>query len=354
MAYGRSGYRRRLGYKRGSYASTMGLRPVPFTRKRKYPGKSSGVGAPPRLGRRVRPRMARSYVFTKTQTKKRGGKITSHGDNASSSMNMIGNKWLSAFERMMSKKIAAPQTIFTNTSGSVSSTQGKQNWVQLVFLDKASLVGIETAANGGTATDNSVRFMLKSGKQVVRLRNQSNTNSKVSIYDVVTKRDTPATAYDTPGECWTKGLTDFGYAVGYNTVGQVPMRSPEFRNYFAVNRVTTVNLEPGQQHDHTVFHRYNKIVNSVRFQNAVGTSLAGLTRFVFIVFHGTLAHDTAAPSSVTYAPITLDWAVSREYTYGIIEKVTPSYTLTDNNPTTVVDLDAMLESGDNDLNPAAA
>lgn len=352
MAYGR-----RLGrgftVKRGNYASVMGLRPVLFTRKRKTPT-TPASSATLRLGRRVRPRMARSYVFTKTKTKKVGPKVTTHGDNQSSSVNVIGKGWLTAVERILSRKIACPQTIFANGSNTYTSTQGKQYVLNFAFLSKTELTGIETAANAGVATNNSVRFMLKTGKHILRLRNQSNSNARMTIYDIVTKRDTAQAAYSTPAQCWSKGLTDFGYATGYWTVGQQPTWSPEFNNYFAINRTTLVNLEPGQQHDHTVWHKYNKVVNSARFQNQVGTSCAGLTRFIMVVWHGTLGHESLTEATVTYLPVKLDVAYSSEYTYGVLEKVVPSYTLTDNNPTTVADFDFMGETGDADVNTAAA
>lgn len=351
MAYGRSYNRRRLGGSRGNYARTMGYVPVPFERKRKYPGSSTttGGGAPPRLGRRVRPRMARSYTFTKTKTKRRPGKVTTHGDNQSSSVNVIGKRWMSQFDRMMYRKIVSPQSVFTNSSGNFSSTQGKQFVFSWFFMNKTDLVAMETAANGGVATNLPTKLFLKQGKFSLKIRNQSNTNAKISFYDLTTKRNTVSTALDAPVECWNKGLTDYG-APNANTVGFTPYKSPEFNQYFAVNKVTTVSLEPGQQHDHTVYHRYNRVVDSIQFQNNVGTALAGLTRFVLIVMHGTLGHESLTPGTVTYMPVLCDFAWTSEHTYGWIQKSTRAFTATDNNPAGVADFDFMGENGDVDAN----
>lgn len=346
------GYRRRLTSGRGNYARTMGYTPVPFTRKRKFtrPPTTTGGGAPVRMGRRVRPRMARSYVITKTKTKRRAPQVNTHGDNQSSSVNSIGKKWLTRFDKMMMKKIVSPQTVFLNATGNAASTQGKQNNLSFSFMTKSTLTALETAANGGVSTNNPVKFFLKNGKSILRLRNCVNTNCKLSIYDIVTKRAPPDTTLDTPNEAWVKGVTDFGTATGANTVGQTPYRSPEFNQYYSVNRVTTVSLEPGQQHDHTVYHRWNRIVDSIQFQNNVSQALPGLTRFVMIVFHGTLGHESATPNNVTYMPITLDYANSYEYTYGWIEKTQKAYTITDNNLTTVTTFNFAGESGDIDAN----
>jgi len=349
MAYGRNYNRRRLGGQRGNYASTLGLRALPFKRKRPGPSTITGGGAVPRLGRRVRPRMARSYTFTKTKTKQRTGKVISHGDNQSFSNNSIGKKWLTQFDSLMLRKVVSPQTVFSNLTGNVSSAQGKQAVLAFAYLTKTELTSMETAS-AGAATSVPTKYFLKVGKYVLRLRNQANTNCRMSIYDIVTKRNTVSTTLDNPSEVWTKGMTDFG-ALTKETIGMTPYRSPEFNQYFGVNRVTTISLEPGQQHDHTVYHKYNRVVDSIQFQNNVGTALAGLTRFIVIVFHGTLGHESLAASNVTYMPITVDYAAQSEYTYGWIDKTTRAFTGTDSNPVAVADFDFMGESGDMDTNP---
>lgn len=346
--------RRRLTGGGNPYANTMGFRTPTFTRKRKYPGTSTraSTGAPPRMGRRVRPRMANSYVFTKTK-RKRFGKVRSHGDNASASVNSIGKKFLTRYDRMMFRKIVSPQTFFYNQYGRMAGTQGKQYVENFSFMQKSTLAAIKLNAAGGVATDNPVKFFLKSGKSVMKFKNQSNAVCKLTLYDIVTKKNTVSATLGDPPLCWQKGLTDFGGASN-TTVGFTPYRSSEFNQYFAVNRVTTISLEAGQQHDHVVYHRYNRVVDSSQFDNNVGMFIAGLTRSCMVVFHGSLGHESAAPTTVTYMPVTIDYAWSYEYTYGFIEKTTRTFTATDNNPTTVVDFDFMGENGDADVNPVSA
>lgn len=337
----------------GSYGVPSGWKPVPYTRKRKFPSVPSS--AAPRMGRRVRPRMARSYTGTRTRTKRRIGRATTHGDNQSSSVTRVGKRWLSRFERQMYRKIISPQTWFVNSSGSFSCTQGKQGvGGGMSVLLSTDLSTMKLAANNAVSTSAPVKFFLRSCKAVLRVRNAANTNCKLMLYDIVTKRAPPDTTLDTPAEAWLKGLTDFGAGQSYTTVGMTPYRSPEFQQYFAINRVTTVSLEPGQQHDHTVYHKWNRVVDSTRFDNSVSTALPGLTRFTMIVYHGTLGHESTTSTTVTYMPITLDYARSLEYTYGWIESVKKTYTITDNNPTTVADFDFMGEAGDGDTNLVTA
>lgn len=348
LSSGRGYHRRRLGCSRGPYMRPSANSALRVWRppKRKFP---SITGAPLRLGRRVRPRMAASFTNTKTRTKRRYGKVTSHGDNQSSSVVSVGKRFMSRFDRLMNRKIVSPQVVYTNGQFATSSTTGLQKVEVVSLMDKSQLTAMETAANGGTATNVPVKFFLRRGKHVLRMRNTCNTNCKLTIYDLHTKKSTVSTALDTPSECWQKGLTDFGSS-GSDTVGFSPFRSPEFNQFFGANRVTTVSLEPGQQHDHTVYHHWNRVVDSIQFQNGVGTALAGLTRFIMIVFHGTLGHESATPANIGYMPITLDCAWSKEYSYGWVEKSTRAFATTDAHLKVITDWDFQGETGDGDVN----
>lgn len=347
--------RRRLGG--NPFAPIRGVPyAMPYSRKRKRPpGGSTVTGAPLRLGRRVRPRMAASYSFTKTQQrKKRPGRITTHGDNMSSSVNSIGKKFLSRFDKYIAKKIVSPQTVFYNGTAQLASTTGVQAISSLSFMTSSDLNDLFLQAQGGVASSAPTKVFFKSGKSIYRLRNQSNCVAKLTVYDIVVRRNPPSSSLDTPIECWSKGLADYNVASGIVTVGHTPFRSPEFNQYFSVNRATTVFLEPGQQHDHTVYYRYNRLLDSTTFQNSSGVSVAGLTRFCMFVAHGSLGHESAQPSTISYMPVTIDIAWSKEYSYGWLEKTQKSYVVADNNVKVITDWDQMGETGDADVNLVTA
>lgn len=355
MAYGnyrgRRVYRRRLG---GGYGGRVmapfgrPLYPVPF--KRKHPGNPGGNGAAIRQGRRVRRKYAGGVAAVRTKQQRRIGKVTSHGDNASSSMNMIGSKYGPRQVQSVARKIVQPQTVSSHSAGTSTCGYGVQKIENFAIMYKSSLTDMETKANGGTATNNSMRLFIKNGKFRLTMRNQSNHNVRMTIYDIVCKRDPPDATLDTPAEAWLKGFTDFGAATQPTLPGTTPFRSPEFRQYFAINRATTLSMEPGQQHDHTVIHNWNKLISSARFQNMVSTSCAGLTRFIMIVYHGSLMHESTTPGTVTYGSCTVDYAAYSEFSWGWISTAAPTYALTDNLAKTLVDADQMGESGDMDVN----
>lgn len=302
------------------------------------------------MGRRVRPKLAGRTRTAVTQRRRRPGKVTSHGDNASSSGNRIGRRFVPRSLASLAKKVVQPKSLFFSALGQIAVAYGKQTVVNFPIMQKSSLTAMETAANGGTATNNTVRFFLRGGKYRATLRNNTNTNMRVSLYDIVTLRDPPDTTLDSPPEAWAKGLTDFGIATTYETPGLTPWKSPEFRQYYRIHRVTCLHLEPGQQHEHTVIHGWNRIINSQRFQNSVSTSLAGLTRHLMVVVYGSLVHESATPTTVTTASGSLDYSSVQEFSYGFLESTTPSYAITDNYTKTITDPDFMGEDGDVDAN----
>jgi len=53
-------------------------------------------------------------------------------------------------------------------------------------------------------------------------------------------------------------------------------------------------------------------------------------------------------------PVTIDYSYTTEFSFGYVDRTTPAFSLTDNMPTTIANLDFMVESGDADLDPITA
>lgn len=356
MAYGyrRRTYRRRLTG--GSYAKLFGYKAVPFTRKRPYPfgpggGSSTGISARPRMGRRVRMRAARSYTQTQTKTKQRYGSVVKHSDNMSASFCQIGSGRCSPFVRNLLKKLISPRTVSKIISTNISSLTGYQNTTQWAINQLSDLEAMAATAAAG---DKATRLFLKEAKHTLTFRNQTNCAAKCQIYDLLCIRDCPSAALGTPVALWNKGMTDYGTPDHRITVGSTPFKSPEFRRYFKVAKMTTVRLEPGQQHEHVTKCMFNRTLSSVQWENNSASYIGGLTRYVMVVFHGSLVHESATPGTVTYAPITLDMAGRYDYSFGYLESPVGTFSLTDTMAKTLVDPDQMGETNDADVNVNAA
>lgn len=342
--------RRRLGGGSGSYASIVGANPLPvtITRKRKWFPSITKDQVPLRLGRRVRPRMARSFTVTKTKQKRRFGTAHKTGDNSSISSTRYGFA-MSHSNKMLFRKLVGRQTYSGNTSTNFTSGQGEQGVFQYGVLSRDQMVAIKAQALGGTTNANNAKIFVGYVKHRVVFRNQSNSSGRVTLYDLVWKKNPVASSLDTPIEAWQKGYTDFGVTGNEEIIGNTPFQSPEFRNHVTVKKVTTLHLEPGQQHEHTVYYRVNRIINTTLFDNSGFAPVPFLTSYVMGVWHGSLGHELDN-SKVTYMPMKLDIAQHFEYNYGWLPPIQSSFTQVNNMSKTVVDFDFMGENQDEDTN----
>jgi len=334
-------------YARGRPLAQMGYRP----RKPRGGGgyKKPKTGAPVRQGQRVR-RAGKTATYTRR--KRKTNRAVKQGDNSSFSYTFIKSRWNPKLKSLY-RLVQGKQTRLEQSASSAVSTTGTQNALAIMYFAKSRLDDITTICNDGNFTDNSVRCFIGGIKLNCSFKNQSNAVGKLMIYDLICKKHTPSTNLDTPTEAWSKGYTDLG-AGSLNNIGTTPNISSEFRQFWGVHKVTTVMLEPGQQHDHVVSRSINKVYDSTYWANNVGTAVARLTGSVMFVWHGSLAHESSAPTNVTYTEMRLDFAHSIEYTFGYMKQNVPSHTVYTQFPSVLADPDFMGEAGDVDANVISA
>lgn len=340
--------------KRGNpYALTMGFNPVPYRRPKK-----PRLSAPPRKGYRVRPKMVmkRPLSFTKTQQRRRKRRaVQRRGQNSSASTVTFGKRWLG--RRFGSLQgISGKKTIATDYSTSLASSTGQQFSGAFSWMNRSDLTAVNLEANGGvSSSDNLVTYLMRYVKNVMVVKNQSNHVVKVQFYDLVCRADPVGTSADDPIELWRRGYTDVGASSDQIlAVGNSPLRSAEFRKYFWVKRVITHDLEPGEQHTHTVYHRYNRLIRDIDFLARSPVSIRTMTGYTLVVFSGSIGHESAVPTSVTYMPARIDVAVRKEIVFQHLTQTQPKYSYTNNLPGAITDFDFMGEADDQDANPIIA
>ena len=311
MAYG-SYRRRRLGFGRvgfqpgGSYLTGFSsLDPVPFKRKRKYSGVSSS-SASKRLGRRVRRRVTRKFVARRRPKRA----VIRHGENSSASNTYLGRAFLPGAFRAVAA-MSGKKVISATGTTPVSSLSQEQGIGLFPYLNLVDLNDIRVEANGGVDTTATVSYVLRQVKSVVAFKNQSNVPCKVKIFDLVCKRDTVGTTRDNPLEAWTAGLSDIASLMTPKSPGAIPFRSAEFNRYWACRRMITHDLEPGEQHTHTVYHRFNRVIKDVDIGQRSPQTVAYYSGFTMIVVLGSLGHDTTTATKIGFMPILLDCAHRR-------------------------------------------
>lgn len=334
-----------------AYARAFGLRPVPYRPRWKRPPLTGlKKGARPRLGMRVR-RGSRTQARMRRRLYGTGKRI---GPNSSMSFFRFGRRWMSRFVKMLYKKVQSRQVDCFHTTATASSGTGQQGIHEWSSLKGNELIRLKTTANRGVTTDNNIRLFIGHVKRRMLYRNQTNTVCKLTLYEIVYKRQASITTIDEPNESWAKGYTDFLLTNQHLEVGNTPFNSPEFRTYFYVKKVIVVNLEPGQQHEHTVIHRINRIVDSTMWDQSQSIFQKDLTSWTMAVFHGSLGHESATPSTISYVPITLDMSCHSEIHFGFIEQNQPGYRYTAAIPKTVADFDFMGEADDVDASNITA
>lgn len=257
-------------------------------------------------------------------------------------------------KREVFKRLVGRRTDFTNNSSNIVCTQGVQKVAYLYSLQQSELAALKTTLNGGVSTALPMKIFFGYQKLKLQLRNQSNVMARVCIYDLVPKRQAITSTADNPVEAWQKGLVDFGLTNGETVVGQTPLRSPEFRRFFHVVRASGFWMEAGEQHEHTFYRKINKLFDSTAWDVSSPVFYPGLSAFFLIVVYGALAHDNTSATSVTTAPVTLDYAYSQEITSSMLPGSLPAYAQTNSLPTAIANLDQMGESGDADNDPTAA
>lgn len=239
--------------------------------------------------------------------------VEGHGDITFSKFRSI-NKPKSS----MTKKLASVRgkliRRYVNTFH-ISGTAGRQRVDSCIYFEtshlakmlsdvSASLGALELGGNTPTNATNLEPFISKTN-HCLTLTSFVNASQTVTLYDVLCKRDTN----EHPGLSWSTGLflqEDNTSTANSFPVGITPYQSKNFREKWKIEKVTKLQLRPGETHKHYVTVNPNKSVSNARISGinseAVETYLAGVTRAVMVVIEGTLGRGTASGTVTTTAP----------------------------------------------------
>lgn len=356
--------RRRLGRGGGgsyknAYARTMGLTPVPVRRRPR--GGSSTMSTAPSAPRRDFRTRGASYTATQTRRKRRPrpGHVKK-SENSSISATRWGRP---AFLLTSVYKKLTGRRLDRNTGYKITaSALGEQAVTEFAWGTFSDLIAVKDGLLG-LSSASSVKMYLGYLKYKICIKNQTNMVTRMTIYDVALKGQPMTISYDSPMEMWRKGTADLGVGTtsdataDYRTPFTTPHRSPEFRKFYRIVKVTTVQMEPGQQHEHTIYRRFNWLGDSSKFDIA-GASLGCYPFYTacMIVQCGSIVSGapTSAPTTtaVSLGATQYDFLTSVEYTSALHPGTIPTYVA---NGTYVKDIAAprfMGEDQDTSMAPA--
>lgn len=171
-----------------------------------------------------------------------------------------------------------------------------------------------TAAGSPLPAQNSMqKFLIRECTSRYVVRNLSNQPMTIWFYDAMPRFDlevNQTTAYD-----WNAGLIQELAAVGsYNTPFVTPFQSKLFTQFWKVCKVVKKQLQPGEEHYHTVRNKCNWWVDYNRLAYTTSYVYANhRTIQTFAVAVGSIAKDVGGTNRATYCIVEAASLVSQEY-----------------------------------------
>jgi len=180
----------------------------------------------------------------------------------------------------------------------------------------------------------SAKIFLQSVHGESLITNQCNVNARVTIYDVIARRDSSGGAVD-PDTVFKLGMADNtgGSAAQYLIPGVTPYENPRFVQWFKILQTTRVILSPGQCHNHTVNYAPNRMFSHEISTSVLSSSIGNLTVYSFMVFHGTPINDITTQTQVSTAHIALDVVQKESYHFKYADINTGYASITQSLPT---------------------
>lgn len=245
-------------------------------------------------------------------------------------------------------RMSALNNLTANAYGSLTSADGRQTHTS---MDIGTVADLQAIFNTTGISNTTKEFLFRSGDLDVVLSNPTNTTIYVAAYFLRPHRDYNASATvgppPVPGDAaqtWQNGMTAQGMTNGDLIVGNKPFDSEMFTKFWHSEYVKRVMLGPG---DSVKLH-YDwspNVVYSLQEASVAGyTHFKALTRTIMINAWGQPVDDDTG--IVTTAPVSLDYIITRNYTWQWSTDYTTTSTLLGSGlPTGTANLEVMADTG---------
>jgi len=251
--------------------------------------------------------------------------------------------------------LSAVNTLVLQDRRNLTTYFGNQDANSLCILnslpDLAQIANCVAKTNGISAQGgpippggiNAQKFMMEGVEANVTLTNQSSCPCIVDLYDVSVKiNPTPSPVsygdnndVSSPIAAWRSGLNQTAQTIGpypqagapsaidpHMLLGVLPTDSPLFRDYYRINKRTTVEMGPTSTHVHRLVSTHKKVFDVLEVVTATAQSPVFLnwgpfTRHLFAVVRGNPVFDETITRAVT-APICVLVQISERYRYSVV------------------------------------
>lgn len=174
------------------------------------------------------------------------------------------------------------------------------------------------------------RALLMSCSAELMITNQDVGNARITLYDVVCRRDCNYTNNSSPSNAWLHSYADQG-ATNTVYIGATPFSAELFTQFYKVVKITHIVLGQGQCHTHRVHYAPNKVIDGEYVQYD-GYGFKGLTCFTMLVDHGMPYNDSTTKTSVSTGNTALDVVWRKQYKYTYLTDNSNNYYVTNSLP----------------------
>lgn len=203
--------------------------------------------------------------------------------------------------------------VVNNISLRVESDVGQQNCAIIGTYYTDTDINQHFALSNNAA---SAKIFLGSVHGESLITNNENVNARITIYDVLARRDSGIFSGGTnPLTIFQQGFADNsgGAAANYLVPGTTPYDNPRFTQWFKILKNTSVILSPGAVHSHVVHYAPSKMFSHEITSYSNTSSIGDLTLYTFILFHGSPVNEIATQATVSLSHIALDIVQKEAY-----------------------------------------
>lgn len=275
------------------------------------------------VAKRLAYRSTRTLTRTKSRTKVQNVGASAAG-NSRSYFTAKGRVWKTPAKLI--KQLTAPAMYMVDNSDRIESNNGEQHATYMPYLDQTTLTYMATNCQ---LISESGKYMITGVQAELMLTNQDSGNSRVTLYDMVSRRDTQESDII---DQWNDGLANNSGTTGntrtHRNLGVTPYQSQELCGKWKILKKTVIQMSAGQSHVHRVRHKLNTMINN----SLIGdyNYVHGISFVTLIVVHGMPYNDETTQTAVAVGDSALDIVCSKRFFYRCIKNNENYYGYTKN------------------------
>lgn len=303
-------------YGRYGYALAGGIGAVTSLYRRfRGGGRSSGIKR--KFASAVSSRKRMRFGASRTMTKRRNKlQIVAASASGNSFSSFYSKARTSKVSKKIWKTISAPHCYMWDSSGRLEANHGEQNATYIPHFDYVN--GNIMMNNAGITVGEPGKIFLSGYQSDLMITNQDSGNCRVTLYDVVSRRDTQEIDLI---DIWDDGLKEntgtSGNTRAVGNLNSTPFQSSEFCSKFKILKTTKIQMAAGQSHVHKVRIKYSTmlsrdVVDDYQYYH-------GLSYCTIVVVHGMPYNAVTNQAEVATGDCAIDWVRTQKHFYRSVD-----------------------------------